>query len=54
MGAKSGDIRLYFALDKKWLFQKRWIPLTDEEIEKHYFPKEDWIIYDVEIDELNS
>ena len=36
---------------KKWLFQKRWTPLTDEEVEKHYFPKKDWITYDVEIDE---
>lgn len=39
---------------KKWLFQKRWVPLTDEEVAKYYFPKEDWIIYDVEIEKSDK
>jgi hypothetical protein len=39
---------------EKWLFQKRWIPLKDEDIEKHYFPKEDWIVYEVETDNVDS
>lgn len=35
-------------------FQKTWTKLTDEQIEKYFFPKEDWITYDVEVDKLDS
>lgn len=34
---------------KKWLFQKRWKPLTTDEIEKHYYPKEDWVYFEIEL-----
>jgi hypothetical protein len=30
-----------------WLFQKRWKPLTKEEVEKYYYPQEDWVYYEV-------
>jgi hypothetical protein len=33
-----------------WQFQKNWMPLTNEQIEKYFFPKENWITYDVEVD----
>ncbi len=32
-----------------WQFQKNWTPLTNEKIEKYFFPKDDWIMYDVEV-----
>lgn len=32
-----------------WLFQERWKPLTEESLEKFYFPSEDWVFYEVEI-----
>jgi hypothetical protein len=35
----------------KWMFQKRWIPLTEDQIEKYCFPKDDWVIYTINIDE---
>ena len=26
----------------KWLFQKRWHPLSQERIEKYFYPKDNW------------
>lgn len=32
-------------------FQKSWTPLTEDQIEKYFFPKEECISYDVKTDE---
>jgi hypothetical protein len=34
----------------KWQFNKYWKPLTFDLIEKHYYPKEKWIFYSIQID----
>lgn len=33
----------------KWMFQKRWLPLRQSQLEKYYYPKEDWVISTVKI-----
>lgn len=33
----------------QWLFYKRWKPLSNEQIQKYYFPKEKWTIFDVDV-----
>jgi hypothetical protein len=33
----------------EWHFIKRWQPLTQEQLEKYFFPMSDWIIFDIEV-----
>lgn len=33
----------------RWLFAKRWVPVTDNQLAKYFFPKEDWVIFEVEV-----
>jgi hypothetical protein len=35
----------------KWLFQKRWYPLSVEQIEKYFYPKDDWVTFYAFVDE---
>ncbi len=30
-----------------WQFEKRWFPLTENQLEKYFYPKDDWIVFDV-------
>jgi hypothetical protein len=45
---KENIIKSVTELDK-WLFYKRWIPLSQDQLEKYFFPEEDWIIFDITI-----
>lgn len=29
----------------QWLFYQRWLPLTKEQIEKFYYPKDNWKVF---------
>jgi hypothetical protein len=29
----------------KWHFYKRWLPLSKEQLEKYFYPKEDWVVF---------
>ena len=31
----------------KWLFFKRWIPLTTYQIETYFYPKSNWVVFTV-------
>jgi len=33
----------------EWQFYKCWLPLTEEQIVKYHYPKEDWIIHKINI-----
>jgi len=33
-----------------WQFQKRWRPLSQQQVEKYYYPKDDWVIFTVVLD----
>ena len=35
----------------QWAFSKRWSPLSHEQVEKYYYPKDNWMLFTVEIDE---
>ncbi|MBN9383651.1 MAG: hypothetical protein J0H74_23035 [Chitinophagaceae bacterium] len=35
----------------KWRFYKQWVPLTQEQIEKYYYPREKWVYFSVSIPE---
>lgn len=34
----------------KWMFYKRWTPISNEQLEKYFFPKENWSIVSIFID----
>ena len=34
----------------QWKFFLRWMPLSVELVEKYYYPKEDWVIFEVTIE----
>lgn len=31
----------------RWQFYKKWIPLTSEQIEKYFYPKEVWVSFEI-------
>lgn len=33
----------------KWLFYKRWKPLSNDQLRQYYYPKEDWKIVNIEV-----
>ena len=33
----------------KWMFFKRWVPLPLDDLEKHFYPKEDWCSFSVTV-----
>jgi len=35
----------------KWAFYRRWVPLSINELEKYFYPKDDWMIFKVFIDQ---
>jgi hypothetical protein len=35
----------------RWMFFKRWLPITNETLIKYFYPKEDWVIFEVEVQE---
>lgn len=35
-----------------WSFYKRWIPLTTEQLEKYYYPKNKWVLFEVKVDSV--
>jgi hypothetical protein len=35
----------------KWLFYKRWQPLSSEQLEKYFSPKEIWVYFTVNVSE---
>jgi len=34
----------------KWMFFKRWIPLTIDQLEKYFYPTDDWSSFSVTVD----
>ena len=36
-----------------WLFQKRWNSLDEKKIEEFYYPKEDWVFFDVKVNRFD-
>ena len=34
----------------KWMFYKRWVPLTLDVLEKYFYPKEEWITFSVAVE----
>lgn len=33
----------------EWMFYKRWVPLSEEQLQIFFYPKEDWITFEIEI-----
>ncbi|MFY7889896.1 MAG: hypothetical protein ACOVOW_13335 [Spirosomataceae bacterium] len=33
----------------KWKFTKRWKPLDEKQLVEYFYPKNDWLIFDIEI-----
>ncbi|RSK43561.1 hypothetical protein [Hymenobacter perfusus] len=33
----------------KWGFEQQWKPLTRQQLEKYFYPKEDWVVFTVEV-----
>ncbi|MEJ8819928.1 hypothetical protein [Lacibacter sp. H407] len=36
----------------KWLFSKRWIPLTINQVERYYYPNNNWKVFEVLVSPL--
>ena len=39
--------------DKLVIFQKRWNSLDEKKIEEFYYPKEDWVFFDVKVNRFD-
>lgn len=31
----------------KWMFFKRWVPLTEEQLKTYFYPKDSWVTFNV-------
>jgi hypothetical protein len=45
---KENILKSIAELDK-WVFIKRWIPLNEGQLVEYFYPKEDWVIFEVEV-----
>lgn len=45
---KENILESIIELDK-WMFTKRWIPLSEKQLIEYFYPKEDWLIFEVEV-----
>lgn len=32
----------------KWLFTKRWLPIDEKQLIEYFYPKEDWLVFDID------
>jgi hypothetical protein len=45
---KENILKSIIELDK-WMFTKRWIPLNEKQLSDYFYPKENWLVFEVEI-----
>jgi hypothetical protein len=44
---KDNILKSIIELDK-WMFTKRWIPLNEKQLVEYFYPKRNWLIFDIE------